>query len=247
MDWRRHIRFLRLYRRWLQEAPGTLRRDCSRFKPQCISAYLFRGDLRPGSREAPQLNSTDHGSYLYPPYAFILISGGLIDMTRLRMDYLRASALSQIAALCHYANILFRSIYKETGYSEEIALARIVVKHFRKTGHRLRLAIDISIWQFQIQFGKEGKIFILCTTASIVFSRYQYNISSSLIVRRNRYASAAARLRQIQPIYRMPLSRNFLGVSDFHPIQVREKRRRKVRRYRWQTLSTLSSAKTWIL
>ncbi|KAK4695729.1 hypothetical protein P7C71_g2069, partial [Lecanoromycetidae sp. Uapishka_2] len=48
-------------------------------------------------------------------------------------------------------------IYKELGPGERIALAKIAVEHIEKTGKPLRLAIDISIWQFQIQSGQGGK------------------------------------------------------------------------------------------
>lgn len=50
-----------------------------------------------------------------------------------------------------------QSIYKEIGTGEEIALAKIAVEHLETTGRPLRIAVDISIWQFQIQSGKGGK------------------------------------------------------------------------------------------
>lgn len=52
---------------------------------------------------------------------------------------------------------MFESIYKEIGNGEEIALAKLAVKHLEDTGRPFRIAIDISIWQFQIQSGKGGK------------------------------------------------------------------------------------------
>lgn len=48
------------------------------------------------------------------------------------------------------------SIYGELGPGERIAFAKLAVEHFERTGRPLRIAIDISIWQFQIQSGKGG-------------------------------------------------------------------------------------------
>lgn len=49
------------------------------------------------------------------------------------------------------------SIYKQIGPGERTALSKIAVEHLEKCGRSLRLAIDISIWQFQIQSGQGGK------------------------------------------------------------------------------------------
>jgi len=46
------------------------------------------------------------------------------------------------------------SIYKEIGAGERIALSKYALEHFETTGRPLRIAIDISIWLFQIQSGK---------------------------------------------------------------------------------------------
>ncbi|KAJ9640898.1 hypothetical protein H2199_005566 [Coniosporium tulheliwenetii] len=48
------------------------------------------------------------------------------------------------------------SIYKEIGPGQRIALCKLAVEHFEKHGRPFRLAIDISIWLFQIQSGKGG-------------------------------------------------------------------------------------------
>ena len=50
-----------------------------------------------------------------------------------------------------------RSIYKELGPGERISLARLSVQHIESTNRPFRLAIDISIWQFQIQSGQGGR------------------------------------------------------------------------------------------
>ena len=49
------------------------------------------------------------------------------------------------------------SIYKELGPGERISLAKLSVEHLERTNQRFRLAIDISIWQFQIQSGQGGR------------------------------------------------------------------------------------------
>ena len=49
------------------------------------------------------------------------------------------------------------SIYKEIGPGERTALSKLAVEHIENAGRPLRIAIDISIWQFQIQSGEGGK------------------------------------------------------------------------------------------
>lgn len=46
------------------------------------------------------------------------------------------------------------SIYKEIGPGQRIALSRLAVETYEKKGRPLRLAIDVSIWLFQIQSGQ---------------------------------------------------------------------------------------------
>lgn len=53
-------------------------------------------------------------------------------------------------------NICFCSIYKEIGEGQRRSLLKLAVEHFEETGRPLRLAIDISIWQFQVQAAKGG-------------------------------------------------------------------------------------------
>ncbi|OCL12292.1 hypothetical protein AOQ84DRAFT_386229 [Glonium stellatum] len=47
-------------------------------------------------------------------------------------------------------------IYKEIGPGERVALSKLAVEKFEQTGRPLRIAIDISIWLFQIQSSKGG-------------------------------------------------------------------------------------------
>ena len=49
-----------------------------------------------------------------------------------------------------------RSIYKEIGPGRRIALSRLALDTFEHTGRPLRIAIDTSIWLFQIQASKGG-------------------------------------------------------------------------------------------
>ncbi|KAA6415010.1 MAG: hypothetical protein FRX48_01761 [Lasallia pustulata] len=49
-----------------------------------------------------------------------------------------------------------KGIYGEIGPGERIALSKLAVEKFEQTGRPLRIAIDVSIWQFQIQSGKGG-------------------------------------------------------------------------------------------
>ncbi|KAF2432939.1 hypothetical protein EJ08DRAFT_694976 [Tothia fuscella] len=47
-------------------------------------------------------------------------------------------------------------IYKEIGPGERIAFSKYALDHFERTGEPFRVAIDVSIWLFQIQSGKGG-------------------------------------------------------------------------------------------
>ncbi|OCK76655.1 hypothetical protein K432DRAFT_445884 [Lepidopterella palustris CBS 459.81] len=49
-----------------------------------------------------------------------------------------------------------QGIYKEIGPGERIALSKLAAEKFEQTGRPLRIAIDISIWLFQIQSSKGG-------------------------------------------------------------------------------------------
>jgi len=51
---------------------------------------------------------------------------------------------------------LLDSIYKEIGAGQRMSLSKLAVQHLEETGRPLRLAIDISIWQFQVQAAKGG-------------------------------------------------------------------------------------------
>lgn len=46
------------------------------------------------------------------------------------------------------------SIYREIGPGQRIALSKLAVETYEKKGRPLRLAIDVSIWLFQIQSGQ---------------------------------------------------------------------------------------------
>ncbi|CAD6578700.1 MAG: hypothetical protein ASARMPRED_008808 [Alectoria sarmentosa] len=54
-------------------------------------------------------------------------------------------------------NDITSSIYKQIGAGERVALSKVAVEHLERTGRPLRIAIDVSIWQFQIQSGQGGK------------------------------------------------------------------------------------------
>ena len=47
-------------------------------------------------------------------------------------------------------------IYKEIGPGKRVALAKLAIDKFEETGRPLRIAIDTSIWLFQIQASKGG-------------------------------------------------------------------------------------------
>ena len=58
-----------------------------------------------------------------------------------------------LARLLNFANEHLR-IYGEIGAGERVALSKLAIEKFEQTGRPLRIAIDISIWQFQIQAGQ---------------------------------------------------------------------------------------------
>jgi hypothetical protein len=65
-----------------------------------------------------------------------------------------------------FFSLTLASIYKEIGAGERIALSKYAVQHFEKTGRPLRIAIDISIWLFQIQSGK-GAFLLRAATGGV--------------------------------------------------------------------------------
>ncbi|KAI0403038.1 hypothetical protein F4802DRAFT_329805 [Xylaria palmicola] len=49
-----------------------------------------------------------------------------------------------------------KGIYKEIGTGERISLTKLAVQKLEESGRPLRIAIDISIWQFQVQAARGG-------------------------------------------------------------------------------------------
>jgi Holliday junction resolvase YEN1 len=59
-------------------------------------------------------------------------------------------------------------IYGEIGPGQRVALSKFAIDTFEKTGRPLRIAIDVSIWQFQIQSGKGTSIFMYSSVLSLI-------------------------------------------------------------------------------
>ncbi|KAI9761542.1 MAG: hypothetical protein M4579_000933 [Chaenotheca gracillima] len=49
-----------------------------------------------------------------------------------------------------------KGIYEEIGHGRRVALSKLAVEKFEEAGRPLRVAVDLSIWQFQTQSGKGG-------------------------------------------------------------------------------------------
>ncbi|KAK0704776.1 hypothetical protein B0H67DRAFT_557516 [Lasiosphaeris hirsuta] len=49
-----------------------------------------------------------------------------------------------------------KGIYKEIGLGERVSLCKLATEHLEETERPFRLAIDISIWQFQVQAARGG-------------------------------------------------------------------------------------------
>ncbi|KAK3344358.1 hypothetical protein B0T25DRAFT_616017 [Lasiosphaeria hispida] len=49
-----------------------------------------------------------------------------------------------------------KGIYKEIGPGERVSLCKLAIEHLEETERPFRLAIDISIWQFQVQAARGG-------------------------------------------------------------------------------------------
>lgn len=60
------------------------------------------------------------------------------------------------ALLSHLLTVF--SIYQEIGAGRRVALSKLAAEKFEETGRPLRIAIDVSIWLFQIQASK-GELF----------------------------------------------------------------------------------------
>ncbi len=52
--------------------------------------------------------------------------------------------------------LIIDSIYGEIGPGERLALSKLAIDKFEQTGRPLRIAIDVSIWQFQTLAGQGG-------------------------------------------------------------------------------------------
>lgn len=52
--------------------------------------------------------------------------------------------------------MIYYSIYGEIGAGERKALYKLAIEKYEETGRPLRIAIDVAIWQFQIQAGRGG-------------------------------------------------------------------------------------------
>ena len=48
-------------------------------------------------------------------------------------------------------------VYNEIGFGERIALSKLAVQHIESDGRSMRIAVDVSIWLYQIQAGKGGE------------------------------------------------------------------------------------------
>ena len=68
-----------------------------------------------------------------------------------------------IFTFCH-------SIYKEIGPGKRISLTKLAVEKLEDSGRPLRIAIDISIWQFQVQAAR-GKT---NESAGVIIMLYQH-------------------------------------------------------------------------
>lgn len=55
---------------------------------------------------------------------------------------------------CQGSGANARRIYKEIGPGRRVALSKLALEKFEETGRPLRIAIDTSIWLFQIQASK---------------------------------------------------------------------------------------------
>lgn len=53
--------------------------------------------------------------------------------------------------------LIISSIYGEIGSGQRIALSKLSADHIESTGRPLRIAVDVSIWQFQVKSGKRGR------------------------------------------------------------------------------------------
>lgn len=60
-----------------------------------------------------------------------------------------------IATYCAQSDLESR-IYREIGAGKRISLTKLATDHLEQTGRPLKVAIDISIWQFQVQAAKGG-------------------------------------------------------------------------------------------
>ncbi|CAI4211550.1 unnamed protein product [Parascedosporium putredinis] len=63
-----------------------------------------------------------------------------------------------------------KGIYAELGPGQRVSLAKLASETLEKSGRPLRIAVDISIWQFQVQAAQEP-IFVFDGPRKPVFKR----------------------------------------------------------------------------
>ncbi|KAA8900439.1 hypothetical protein FN846DRAFT_988954 [Sphaerosporella brunnea] len=68
-------------------------------------------------------------------------------------------------------------LYAELGPGERVSLAKYAAEHYTRTGRRLRLAVDASIWSFQVQSGKGGSNPALRTVYYRILRLLSHNIT----------------------------------------------------------------------
>ncbi|KAI5802850.1 hypothetical protein FPQ18DRAFT_398760 [Pyronema domesticum] len=72
-------------------------------------------------------------------------------------------------------------LYAELGAGERISLAKYAAEHHARTGRRLRIAVDASIWAFQVQAGKGGNNPALRTVYYRLLRLISHNITPIFI------------------------------------------------------------------
>jgi hypothetical protein len=74
------------------------------------------------------------------------------------------------------------SIYKEIGPGRRVALSKLAVEKYEETGRPLRIAIDTSIWLFQIQASKGRALITHAMKEKLIDYRRDQSCAANLLL-----------------------------------------------------------------
>lgn len=109
--------------------------------------------------------------YSPPGYARLCHDKGCRSLQRMSVE-LQWAFMGMFMSFSGWCCIDARSIYKEIGPGKRVALSKLAVEKFEETGRPLRIAIDTSIWLFQIQASKGMSRYLCAALQRLTTTRW---------------------------------------------------------------------------